>query len=132
MAGPGPLDGVRVIALTHYLFGPACTQYLADMGASVVKIEEPRMGAWERSWAGGNTYVGGVSAFYLVTHRNVRSIGLNLKSEQGRQIALRLLDSADVLIENFTPGVMTRLRLGFDEVHRLNPSLIYALSLIHI
>ena len=126
MAGPGPLDGVRVIALTHYLFGPACAQYLADMGASVVKIEEPRMGAWERSWAGGNTYVGGVSAFYLVTHRNVRSIGLNLKSEQGRQIALRLLDSADVLIENFTPGVMARLRLGFDEVHQLNPSLIYA------
>lgn len=126
MTGTGPLEGIRVVAFTHYLFGPACAQYLADMGASVIKIEEPQMGAWERSWAGGNTYVEGMSAFHLLTHRNSRSIGLNVRSEQGRQIAIRLLDSADVLIENFTPGVMNRLRLGFDDLHRLNPSLIYA------
>ena len=122
----GPLEGIRIIAFTHFLFGPACAQYLADLGADVIKVEEPRVGAWERNWAGGETFVGGLSAFFALTHRNVRSLGVNLKCEQGLRIAQKLIEDADVLIENFRPGVMESLSLGYDELHGLNSKLIYA------
>jgi crotonobetainyl-CoA:carnitine CoA-transferase CaiB-like acyl-CoA transferase len=122
----GPLEDLRIAAFTHFLFGPACAQYLADMGARVTSVEDPRGGAWERRWAGGGTFVHGVSAFHALTHRNTRSLGLNLKTADGRSIAFKLLETADVLIENFRPGVMERLGLGYDDVHALNPRLIYA------
>src|SRR6267378_3743245 len=120
------LAGVRIVAFTQFLLGPAACQYLADMGADVIKIEPPGRGAWERSWAGADTYLGGVSAFFLLANRNARSVTLNLKSERGVEIAKRLVKTADVVVENFRPGVMDRLGLGYEDLHRINPRLVYA------
>jgi crotonobetainyl-CoA:carnitine CoA-transferase CaiB-like acyl-CoA transferase len=105
--------------------GPAAVQYLGDLGADVVKIEPPG-GGWERTWAGGDTFPGGVSAFYLLAHRNVRSITLDLKNPRTREVTDRMIANADVLVENFRPGVMDKLGLGYDDVARANPRLIYA------
>jgi len=120
------LAGVRIVAFTQFLLGPAACQYLADMGADVIKIEAPGRGAWERSWAGADTFIGGVSAFFMLANRNLRSVTLNLKSERGVEVAKRLLKTADVMVENFRPGVMERLGLGFEDVRRINPGIIYA------
>lgn len=120
------LSGVRVVAFTQFLLGPVATQYLADMGADVIKVEAPGSGAWERSWAGGDTFLNGVSAFFLLSHRNVRSVALDLKSEAGREAVLRLISTADVVVENFRPSVMDRLGLGFEAVRAIKPDIIYA------
>jgi crotonobetainyl-CoA:carnitine CoA-transferase CaiB-like acyl-CoA transferase len=120
------LEGVRIIAFTQFLLGPAACQYLADMGADVIKIEPPGRGAWERSWSGADTFIGGVSAFFMLANRNVRSVTLNLKSRRGVEVARRLVETADVMVENFRPGVMDRLGLGYEAVRMLNPRLIYA------
>jgi len=117
--------GMRVVSFCHYLQGPASTQYLADMGADVIKVE-PLAGAFERHWSGGNSWVTDVSAFSLSVNRNKRSIALDLKTPEGLQIARDLIVQADVLVENYRPGVMDRLGLGYEEVRRLNPALVYA------
>ncbi len=124
--GLGLLSGVRVVAFTQFLLGPAAVQYLADMGADVVKVETPGRGAWERSWAGADTYPGGVSAFFMLANRNLRSVTLNLKSEDGLEVARRLIKAADVVVENFRPGVMDRLGLGYEACRGLNPGIVYA------
>jgi crotonobetainyl-CoA:carnitine CoA-transferase CaiB-like acyl-CoA transferase len=120
------LQGVRVIAFTQFLLGPAAAQYLADMGADVIKIEEPTRGPYERHWSGGDSYRNGVSTFFLLAHRNVRSLGLDLKHADAREIVLDLCRDADVVLVNFRPGVMERLGFGYDELKRVNPDLIYA------
>ncbi len=117
--------GIRVVSFCHYLQGPASTQYLADMGADVIKIE-PLAGAFERHWSGGNSWVTDVSAFSLAVNRNKRSIALDLKAPEGRQLALDLISKADVLVENYRPGVMDRLGLGYEDVRQLNPAIVYA------
>ncbi|MBI3970886.1 MAG: CoA transferase [Chloroflexi bacterium] len=119
------LAGIKIAAFTQFLLGPAAVQYLADMGAEVVKVEPPS-GAWERTWAGGDTFLDGVSAFYLLAHRNVRSLRLDLKHPDGRDVARRLVAGADVLVENFRPGVMDRFGLGYDAVKQINPNIVYA------
>jgi len=116
---------MKVVSFCHYLQGPACTQYLADMGAEVIKIE-PLRGAFERHWSGGHSYVNGVSAFMMSANRNKQSLAVDLKQARGREIVLRLIDEADVVIENFRPGVLDRLGLGADTLRRRKPSLIYA------
>jgi len=120
------LAGVRIVAFTQFLLGPAACQYLADMAADVIKIEPPGRGAWERSWAGAETFLGGVSAFFLLANRNVRSVTLNLKSERGVDIAKRLVKTADVVVENFRPGVMDRVGLGYENLRKINPRIVYA------
>src|SRR2546425_3146515 len=120
------LAGVRIAAFTQFLLGPAACQYLADMGADVIKIEAPGRGAWERSWAGADTFIGGVSAFFMLANRNLRSVTLNLKSKRGVELAQRLVKTADVMVENFRPGGMDRLGLGFEDVRKINPGIIYA------
>jgi crotonobetainyl-CoA:carnitine CoA-transferase CaiB-like acyl-CoA transferase len=120
------LEGVRVVAFTQFLLGPAAAQYLADMGADVVKVEPPVKGAYERSWSGAGSFVNGVSTFFLLAHRNVRSVGIDLKHDEGRQVALELCRHADVVLVNFRPGVMERLGLSEQDLRRENPSLIYA------
>ena len=120
------LEGVRVVAFTQFLMGPVASQYLADMGADVIKVEQPGHGAWERSWSGTDLFLNGVSAFFLMGNRNMRSVTINLKSEKGREVALRLAETADVIVENFRPGVMTRLGLGYEDVKAINPGIIYA------
>ena len=117
--------GMRVVSFCHYLQGPASAQYLADMGADVIKIE-PLRGAFERHWSGGNSWVTDVSAFSLAVNRNKRSIALDLKTPEGLQIALDLIAKADVMVENYRPGVMDRLGLGYDDVRKINPAIIYA------
>jgi len=120
------LVGVRILAFTQFLLGPAACQYLADMGADVIKIEPPGRGAWERSWAGADTFIGGVSAFFMLANRNLRSITLNLKSERGVEVAKRLVETTDVIVENYRPGVMDRLGLGYEATRKINPKIIYA------
>src|SRR6267143_919014 len=96
------------------------------MGADVIKIEPPGRGAWERSWSGADTFIGGVSAFFMLANRNLRSVTLNLKSRRGVEVARRLVKTADVVVENFRPGVMDRLGLGYEDVRKINPRIIYA------
>ena len=119
------LDGIRVVSFCHFLQGPAAAQYLADMGADVVKVE-PVDGAYERRWSGANVYVDGISGFYLCANRNKRSIGIDLKSNDGREVARRLIASADVVMENFRPGVFARLGFSEEALREINPALIYA------
>jgi len=120
------LQDVKIVAFTQFLLGPAGVQYLADLGADVIKIEPPGRGAYERSWSGGGTYINGVSAFFLLAHRNSRSVTLDLKQPEGKDIALRLAAEADVVVENFRPGVLDRFGLGYDTLREQHPELIYA------
>lgn len=119
------LDGIKVVSFCHFLQGPAGAQYLADMGADVIKVE-PIHGAHERRWSGADVFVEGISGFYLCANRNKRSIGIDLKSEAGREVARRLIAGADVVMENFRPGVFARLGFDDDALRALNPKLIIA------
>jgi crotonobetainyl-CoA:carnitine CoA-transferase CaiB-like acyl-CoA transferase len=119
------LQGVRVAAFTQFLLGPIGVQYLADLGADVIKIESPGLGAWERHWSGAEGNPDGVSTFFLLANRNVRSVALNLKNASGIEVAQRLIAGCDVVVENFRPGVMDRLGLGFEEARRLRSDIIY-------
>jgi crotonobetainyl-CoA:carnitine CoA-transferase CaiB-like acyl-CoA transferase len=116
---------MRVVSFCHYLQGPAGAQYLADMGADVVKIE-PTGGAFERHWAGGKAFIDGLSAFYLAANRNKRSVAVDLKHPEGKAVVHRLLERADVLMENFRPGAMDRLGFGHEAVKAIKPDIIYA------
>ena len=118
-----PLDGIRVIALSRVVSGPLCTMNLADMGADVVKIEEPGRG--DESRAFGPPILGGESPYYLSVNRNKRSCTVNLKRDAGKAILWRLLDTADVVVQNFRPGAMARLGLDYDAVAARHPRLIY-------
>jgi crotonobetainyl-CoA:carnitine CoA-transferase CaiB-like acyl-CoA transferase len=118
------LEGTKVLSFTHFLQGPAAVQMLADVGADVIKIEPPG-GAFERSWTGFDAYVEGVSMFFLLGNRNQRSISLDLREERAREIVWRLIKEADVLIENYRPGVLQRMGFGYDEVREINPRLVY-------
>jgi crotonobetainyl-CoA:carnitine CoA-transferase CaiB-like acyl-CoA transferase len=119
-----PLDDIFVLDLSRILSGPFCTMMLGDMGATVVKVEPPPRGDDTRLW--GPPFINGISTYFLSINRNKRSIGLNLKSPQGQEVLWRLVDRADVLVENFRPGVLDRLGFGFDAVSARNPRLIYA------
>lgn len=118
------LNGVRVVSFTQFLLGPAGVQHLADLGADVVKVEPPG-GAWERHWSGGEHYRHGVSVFFLAANRNCRSIVLDLKRPEGRAAAQRLAAQADVVVQNYRPGVAERLGVGYEELRGQNPRLIY-------
>jgi len=120
-----PLEGVRIISFTQFLLGPAAVQYLSDLGADVIKVEGPQ-GAWERGWAGGDCFLNGVSVFFLLANRNSRSIVLDLKQREGVSAAKRLIASADVVVENFRPGVMQRLGLDYESLQAEYPTLVYA------
>jgi crotonobetainyl-CoA:carnitine CoA-transferase CaiB-like acyl-CoA transferase len=120
----GPLDGVRVLDLTRVLAGPYCTMFLGDLGAEVVKIEQPGVGDDTRGW--GPPFAGGESAYFLCVNRNKKSVTVDLKSPDGIALVRRLAEKADVLIENFRPGTMERLGLGEAVLRADNPKLIYA------
>ena len=119
------LSGVRVLSFTQFLLGPSGVQFIADLGADVIKIEPPGGTLWERNWAGSDLYLNGVSTFFLSTHRNQRSLTLDLKHPDGLAVARRLVEGADVLVQNFRPGVMARLGLGWETVRAWNPRLVY-------
>lgn len=116
-----PLTGIRVLDLTRLLPGPFCTMLLADMGADVVKVEEPSGGDYLR-WT--PPLVNGQGVLFNTINRNKRSLTLNLKAPLGRDLLLRLVENADVLVEGNRPGVMARLGLGWDALHARNPRLV--------
>ncbi|WP_158808893.1 CaiB/BaiF CoA-transferase family protein [Beijerinckia sp. L45] len=124
-AKPQPLAGLRVLDVTQVMAGPFCSMLLADMGADVIKIEPPGSGDQTRG-AMGFKMKGPDSMGFLNMNRNKRSMALNLKSEAGRALFFKLAAKADILVENYRPGVMTRLGLGYDALHAHNPALIYA------
>ncbi|WP_168211617.1 CaiB/BaiF CoA transferase family protein [Ruania zhangjianzhongii] len=117
------LAGVRVLDLSHMMQGPWATEMLADMGADVIKVEHATHG--ERGRESGSIRLGGHSAMYLAMNRNKRSIGVDLKTDAGRRLLWQLIETADVLVQNFRPGTLARLGFGWDAVHATNPALIY-------
>jgi formyl-CoA transferase len=123
MATNQALSGIRVIDMTHNQAGPACTQILAFLGAEVIKLEDPRGGDIARRNMADRD---GDSLFFLVLNANKQSLTLNLKTEAGKELFRKVIDQADVLVENFGPGALDRLGLGWDALHARNPRLIYA------
>ena len=119
------LQGIRVISFNHFLLGPMAIQVLADLGADVIAVEAPE-GAWQRHWSSGNIWHDAQGMVHLCTNRNKRSIALDLKSPKGKEIALKLVDRADVIAENFRPGTMDKLGLGYETLRQRRPDLIYA------
>src|SRR5246500_127099 len=119
----GPLTGLKVIDLTHVMAGPTCTLMLADMGAEVIKIEKAPCGDDTRHMIPPK--IGEEAAAFLMMNRNKRGIVLDLKTEGGKSILRRLIATADVLVENFAPGVMERLGFGYEDLRKDCPSLIY-------
>ena len=117
------LDGVRVVDMTNNQAGPSCTQILAWLGADVIKLEEPGRGDIAR--VNMRDRPDSDSLFFLMLNANKRSLTINLKTEQGKDIFRALLKTADVLVENFSPGALDRLGFGYDALHQLNPRLIY-------
>jgi formyl-CoA transferase len=120
----GPLDGIRVLDLTRVLAGPYCAMFLGDLGAEVIKIEQPGVGDDTRGW--GPPFTGGESAYFLCVNRNKKSVAIDLKAQEGIALLRLLAERADVLIENFRPGTMERLGLGDKDLRAANPRLIYA------
>ena len=118
----GPLAGVRVVEMGQLLAGPFCGQLLGDLGADVVKIEDPAKGDPLRQW--GRQLPQGQSLWWSVVGRNKRSVTLNLRSAEGQALARELIAGADVLVENFRPGTMERWGLGFADLQELNPGLV--------
>ena len=119
------LQGIRVIRFNHFLLGPMAVQALADLGADVIAVESPE-GAWQRHWSSGDIWHDGQGMLHMCTNRNKRSLALDLKAPKGREIALKLIDGADVVAENFRPGVMDKLGFGYEALRQRKPSLIYA------
>ena len=118
-----PLSGIRILDLSRLLPGAYASQMMADFGADIIKVEEPGSGDYGRFMPPYGA--GGMGQIFLATNRNKRSITLNLKSEEGRAIFLRLVEQADALLESFRPGVLERVGLGYEQLKEVNPGLIY-------
>lgn len=118
----GALFGIRVLDLSRLLPGPFCSMLLADLGADVIKVEDPRMGDYIRWWP---PKIGGNSGFHVVLNRNKRSLTLNLKDEEAKRVLRQMARESDVLLEGFRPGVMERLGLGYKDLRAVNPGLVY-------
>jgi len=118
-----PLDGITVLDLTRVLSGPYCTMLLADMGARVIKVEQPGKGDDTRAW--GPPFLEGESAYFLSINRNKESVTLDFKHPEGRALLEQLIAKADVLVENFRPGTLTKLGLDYDTLSKRYPRLIY-------
>jgi len=124
---PGPLEGIRVLDFTALLQGPWATQILGDLGADVVKLEKPD-GEWMRHWGIFSSRTHGATDAFLAFNRNKRSVEVDLRDPNDHQRVLEPADMADVIVENFRPGVMDRLGLGYESLHKRNPRIIYAAS----
>jgi crotonobetainyl-CoA:carnitine CoA-transferase CaiB-like acyl-CoA transferase len=118
-----PLEGITVLDLSRVLSGPYCTMQLADMGARVIKIERPGLGDDTRAW--GPPFVNGESAYFLSINRNKESLTLNFKHPEGRRLLDELIARADILVENFRPGTLDELGLGYEALRAKHPRLIY-------
>jgi crotonobetainyl-CoA:carnitine CoA-transferase CaiB-like acyl-CoA transferase len=123
----GPLQGVKILDFCQLAQGPFATQILGDMGADIIKVE-PAKGDWSRSFALNNLYLNGESISFLSFNRNKRSIVLDLKKESAKEIVRKLVEKVDVVVENFRPGVMDRLGIGYEALSQINPAIIYCAS----
>jgi len=117
-----PLSGIRIVDFSKILAGPLCTQYLADLGADVIKVEPPQ-GDDTRHWP---PFESGTGTIFLATNRNKRSITIDLKSKEGLQLAHRLISESDVMVESFGPGVADRLGIGWIDAKNVNSRIVYA------
>jgi crotonobetainyl-CoA:carnitine CoA-transferase CaiB-like acyl-CoA transferase len=126
-AAAGPLTGLVVVDFSQLAQGPFATQILGDLGAEIIKIEAPS-GDWMRGFSLQNAYADGMSVSFISYNRNKRSIVLDLKSPDGVELARRLIERADVVVENFRPGVMDRLGLGYESLAARNPRIVYCAS----
>ncbi len=117
-----PLSGVRVLEIGSYLAGPFCATQLADLGADVIKLEDPKTGDHMRDYG---PFINGESSSFMRTNRNKRSLAVDLKAEEGKKLALNLIPGTDILVENMRPGAMKRLGLDYDTLRKINPRLIY-------
>ena len=120
----GPLTGFTVLDLTRVLSGPYCTMVLGDLGARIIKVEQPRKGDDTRAW--GPPFVGAESAYFLSINRNKESVTLDYKPAAGRDVLEKLIARADVLVENYRPGTLERVGFGWEAVHARYPRLVYA------
>ena len=118
-----PLDGIKVLDLTRVLAGPYATMLLCDLGAEVIKIEQPGTGDESRNFG---PFKNGFSLYFMSVNRGKQSITLNLKTQRGREIFMQLVKQCDVVVENFRPGTMQKLGLAYDTLKAAHPSLIYA------
>src|SRR4051794_38228989 len=121
MTAPRPLDGIRVVDLSRVLSGPSCGKALVDLGADVVKIEPPE-GDLTRT---AHPRSGGIAVYFAQQNCGKRCVSIDLQSAAGREVALRLAVASDVVLENFRPGVMDRLGLGYNAVRGRNPAVVY-------
>ena len=120
---PGPLEEIRVLSFARALAGPYASMLLCDLGAEVIKIEEPESGDMARR---NGPFIRGISSYFLSVNRGQKSISLNLRDERAKRIIFELVKQVDILIENFRPGVMGRLGLSYEVISRINPRIIYA------
>ena len=123
LPGQMPLSGVRVLDLGRHLAGPTCAMLLGDLGADVIKVEKPGVG--EDGRAAGPPFFSGISAFFLSANSNKRSLTLDIKRPEGQAIFRWLAETADVVVENFRPGVMDALGIGYAAMSTRNPRIIY-------
>ena len=123
--GAMALEGIRVLDFTQMMMGPWATQFLGDMGAEVIKIERPGTGEWERGLRAMGELLDGQSPFFLAMNRNKKSVTLNLKDPRARDIVLELAAKSDLVVENFRPGVLDRLGMGYTALAEVNPSIVY-------
>ncbi len=119
------LNGIRVLSFNHFLMGPVGVQFLGDLGADVIAVEPPE-GAFQRKWGGADKRVDGQTMLLLTGNRNKRSLTLDLKKPEAIEVARRLIATSDVIAENFKPGVLDRLGLGFEQAKQIKPDIIYA------
>lgn len=124
---PLPLDGIRVVDFTQVMMGPCCTQMLADYGADVIKVEKEKIGDLSR-WSLGNDPDGLNNPVFCSLNRNKRSLALDLKDPEAKEAVLRLIDTADVVVNNFRVGVMERIGFGYEALKARNPRIIYAVG----
>ena len=120
---PLPLENIKILDMTRAAAGPFCTMLLADMGADVIKIEKPAGGDDTRRM--GPPFVDDTAAAFLMVNRNKRSIVIDLKQQEGKQIIQDMVSNANVIVENFRPGVMKKLGLDYNDLKKVNPRLIY-------
>ena len=118
-----PLEGLRILDLSSYLAGPYCSMILADLGADVLKVEQPGTGDGSRQW--GPPFIENESAYFLSINRNKKSMTLNLKAEKGKEILHKLASQCDVFLENYRPGITQKLSIDYETLSKFNPRLIY-------
>lgn len=119
------LEGIRVLDFSHVYQGPVGTQILADYGADVIKVERPGSGDWSRAWG---PFADGVSMPFANLNRNKRSVTVDMKTPEGKELILKLVKSADVMVHNFRKGAMSKLGLGYEDIVKVNPEIVYASS----